>query len=97
MIVNIAFTAAPGKRDELVDKLISIIPDTRAFDGCNSITFTESQETPGALLLIEDWDSHEAYDAYKSWRRESGTSVLSGDLVDLDTLATSYFTVLDGE
>ncbi len=95
MIVNIAFTAAPGKRDELVDTLVSILPDTRAFDGCNSIAFTESADSPGALLLIEDWDSMEQYDAYKAWRRESGTSVLGGDLVEPDSVATSFFTVID--
>lgn len=95
MIVNIAFSAAPGKRDELVTKLIEIIPQTRAFDGCNNIVFTESEANPAALLLIEDWDSHEQYDAYKQWRRDSGTSVLGGELVDPNSVSTSYFNVLD--
>lgn len=95
MIVNIAFTAAPGKRDELVDTLVGILPDTRAFDGCNTIAFTESADSPGSLLLIEDWDSMEQYEAYKAWRRESGTSVLGGDLVDLNSVGTTFFTVID--
>ncbi len=95
MIVTIAFTAAAGKRDELVDALTSILPDTRAFVGCNSIAFTEVDDSPGSLMLIEDWESQEQYEAYKTWRRESGTSVLGGDLVDLDTLTTKYFNVLD--
>jgi quinol monooxygenase YgiN len=96
MIVNIAFDAAPGKRDDLVGALINLIPETQAFEGCNHITFTESQETPGSLLLIEDWDSHAHYDAYKQWRRDSGTSVLGGDLVEATSVSTSYFDVLDG-
>lgn len=95
MIVTIAFSATPGNRDALVQRLIEIIPATRAFEGCNSITFTEVQDSPGSLLLIEDWDSHESYESYKTWRREGGTSVLGSSLVDPDSVATSYFDILD--
>lgn len=94
MIITIAFTASPGKREALVAKLIEIIPDTQAFDGCNHIMFTESQEVPGSLLLIEDWDSMSRYEAYKAWRRESGTSVLSTDMVVPDSVSTAYFAKL---
>lgn len=95
MIVNIAFQASPGKRDELVNTLLGILPETEAFDGCNDITFTESQDESGALLLIEDWQSLKHYETYKAWRRESGTSVLGGDLVVPNSVATSYFNVLN--
>ncbi len=94
MIVTISFSATEGNRDALVAKLIEIIPDTLAFDGCNSIDFVESQDSPGSLMLIEDWDSHERYDAYKSWRRESGTSVLGSDLVHAASVSSSYYDVL---
>lgn len=95
MIVNIAFTAAQGQRDALVDRLVSVLDDTRAYDGCEAITLTESPETPGSLLLVERWASIPQYDAYKTWRRESGTTVLGSDLVG-GTPETTYFTILDG-
>ena len=95
MIVNIAFTAAEGQRGALVDRLNSILDETRAHDGCEAITFTESSETPGSLLLVERWASIPQYDAYKTWRRESGTTVLGSDLV-VGTPETTYFTILDG-
>ncbi len=94
MIVTISFSATEGNRDALVAKLIEIIPDTLAFEGCNSIDFVESQDSAGALMLIEDWDSHEHYNAYKTWRRESGTSVLGSDLVDATSVSSSYYDVL---
>ena len=95
MIVTISFEANSGKRDELVDAMLGLLKDTRAFAGCNSITFTESTETPGHLMLIEDWETPAHYDAYKLWRSESGTSVLSGNLVDKSTLKSASFETLD--
>jgi len=95
MIITISFRAAQGKRDDLVDKLVSILPDTRAFDGCNQITFTEAADDAGSLMLVEDWVSAEQYEAYKLWRRESGTSVLSTDLVEPGSLAVSNFMNLE--
>ena len=95
LIFTIEFDAADGERDALVDKLLSVLHETRAFDGCEQINFTESTSQPGTLLLIEKWASNEHYDAYKTWRRETGTSVLSSDLV-AGAPRTTTFTVLDG-
>lgn len=95
LIITIAFDAAEGKRDALVDKLLGILDETRAFGGCEQITFTEELDRPGSLLLVEKWASTTHYDAYKAWRRESGTSVLAGDLVG-GTPETNYFEILDG-
>ena len=95
MIVTISFQAADGKRDELVAKMQSILPDTKAFDGCRHITLTESTETPGLLMLLEDWESAGHYATYKAWRAESGTSVLAGDLVVHSSLVSSSFNALD--
>lgn len=95
LIFNVEFDAADGKRDALVEKLHSILHETRAFDGCEHIDFAESTSQPGTLLLIEKWASNEHYDAYKTWRQETGTSVLSSDLV-AGTPRTTTFTVLDG-
>ena len=95
MIVTISFLAADGNRDELVEKMQSILPDTMAFDGCRDITLTESTETPGLLMLLEDWESAEHYAKYKAWRAQSGTSVLAGDLVVHSSLVSSSFEALE--
>lgn len=95
LIITIAFDAAEGQRDALVEKLTSILHETRAFDGCEQITFTETLDSPGALFLVEKWASTEHYDAYKSFRKESGTSVLGSELVS-GSPETNYYTVIDG-
>lgn len=94
MIVTISFRANPGKRDQLVETLSSILSDTRAFDGCNSVSLVEQTDADGELLLIEDWDSAEDYEAYKTWRRESGTSVLGSDMVDASSLVSQTYELL---
>lgn len=94
LIMTITFEAAPGQRDALVSKMQSILHETRSFDGCERIVFAEAAEAPGSLVLIEEWASASQYDAYKAWRRESGTSVLAGDLVH-GGAETSTFTIID--
>jgi len=88
--ITIAFRAADGKRDELVDAMVSVIPDTMAFAGCETIQFVESKEEAGSLLLIEDWESLEHYARYKAWRAESGTSVLGTGLVDGSPVTNTF-------
>ena len=95
MIVNITFTAADGQRDALVDSLLSVLDETRAYDGCEGVTFAEANDYPGSMLLVEKWASIPHYDAYKAWRRESGTTVLGSDLV-AGSPETTYFTILGG-
>lgn len=79
--VTIAFNAADGERDALIAKMIQIMPDTLAFEGCERIDFAECTDETGSFVLVEDWASEEHYLAYKAWRAESGTSVLGGGLV----------------
>ena len=78
--MTIEFCAPEGRHEELVAKLHEILPDTRAFDGCERVELFEADDIAG-LLLFETWSSSEQYEAYKRWRRDSCTSILSSDLV----------------
>jgi len=64
--------AAPGKEDELVSLLAEILPDTRAFDGCGSLTVHRDQDEPGRLVLVERWASRDHHAAYLRWRADRG-------------------------
>ena len=94
IITTIEFRATAGKRDALVEKMLSILPDTRSYDGCESITFVENEETEGSFLLVERWASRDHYDKYRAWRKETGTSVLGSDLVDGKPTA-QYFSLVN--
>ena len=47
------------------------LPETRAFDGCQSVEVLEDIDKPGSLLLIQRWDSREDYEKYNAWRAET--------------------------
>lgn len=79
--LTIAITTTEANREELVNSFRAILPDTRAFEGCQSVQLAADAEDPTKLILIEFWESAERYDAYRAWRAESGTSVLASDLV----------------
>ncbi len=63
--------------DEFKNVLREILPDTRAFSGCQDIRVIENQDSPGSITILEGWDSrrmgpqrkpYQAYDvADRDW------------------------------
>ncbi len=49
-----------------------ILPDTRAYDGCQGVDVLEDQDNPTTIVLIERWDSRSQYEKYLGWRQETG-------------------------
>jgi len=74
------FSAAPGKLDAPVDFLREALPDTRKFDGCNSLEVHVDRDSC-TVVLIEDWGSLAAYDRYLAWRMETGMVEAIGGLL----------------
>ena len=66
--------AKPGTGDELVAFFRSILPETRAFEGCTSVDTLQNSDDADNVVLVEVWDSREQYEKYLAWRRESGTN-----------------------
>ena len=81
VVLLITVEATEGQRDALRSALEGILPDTLAFEGNESVELLLPREQTNTLILVEHWASMDAYDAYKAWRAESGTSVLGSDLV----------------
>ena len=65
--------AQPGKGAELAKTFEDILPDTRAYQGCNGVTVHADASDPDKLTLIEHWDSAEDHASYSNWRKDSGT------------------------
>ena len=55
----------------ILDFLSEILPDTRAFDGCQGLKVQE-EGNEEALVFIECWDSAAHYQRYLDWRTQSG-------------------------
>ncbi len=71
--VVLEFQAKDGQIDDIKKFLRSELPDTRAFDGFESITMHQSDDDPTRFLFWEQWASRQHYEAYLAWRVESGT------------------------
>ena len=52
--------------------LAEILPDTRAYDGCQRIDVYFNTEDTGNMVLVEHWDSRAHYEKYLAWRTETG-------------------------
>ncbi|WP_051342017.1 putative quinol monooxygenase [Pseudonocardia spinosispora] len=79
-IITLEVPAQPGKGDELVAAFNKILPDTRAYKGCQSVTVLQRADDKDKIVLVETWDSEEDHNAYSVWRRDSGTL---GDIMGL--------------
>ena len=52
--------------------LAEILPDTRAYDGCERIGVYFDIEDTCNMVLVEHWDSRAHYEKYLAWRTETG-------------------------
>jgi quinol monooxygenase YgiN len=65
-------TIEPDKVDEYLAQFPGVLPDTRAFDGCEEITVHQNEEDPTDVVLLERWASKEHHQKYMAWRQERG-------------------------
>jgi quinol monooxygenase YgiN len=74
--VILAFHLKADVVDDMTTTFREVLPDTRAFEGCEDISILQSQEDPHLLVILEQWDTRENYDAYYTWRTETGAIAL---------------------
>jgi len=71
-----------------------ILPDTRAYDGCQGVDVVENQDEPGNLVLIESWESRAKYEKYLAWRAETGVLDQLGAMTSADP-SIRFFDAVD--
>ena len=54
--------AKPGTGDELVALFRSILPETRAYEGCTSVDTLQNSDDADNVVVVEVWDSREQYE-----------------------------------
>ena len=72
ILVLFEMDAAPGRLDDLTAMLAEQLPDTRRFDGCESVTVHRDQDAPDRLTLVERWSERAKHQAYVRWRTDRG-------------------------
>ena len=67
--------------EELKGLLAKLLPETRAYEGCQSVTpyLNDDGQT---VVLVELWDSKPHYDKYLAWREETGALANFGALLE---------------
>lgn len=58
--------------EELKSYFISILHDTRNYDGCVGVEVAGNQDDPLNVILLETWETREKYEKYLGWRAETG-------------------------
>ena len=66
--------AKPGTGNELVAFFGSILPETRAYEGCTGVEALQNSDDADTVVVVEEWDSREQYEKYLAWQRERGVS-----------------------
>ena len=66
--------AKPGTGGEVVAFFRSILPETRAYEGCTGVHTLQNHDDPDNVMLVEEWESHAQHKEYLAWQRERGTS-----------------------
>ena len=71
-VVILDMQVKPEAVDGVKASFKDLLPDTRAYDGCQGLDVYEDLDQSGHLVLYERWDSKEHYQRYLSWRTETG-------------------------
>ena len=72
-MVLIELKVKPESVDDMKALMKELLPDTRAYEGCQSVDFYDNTETKGSMVLYEIWDSKAHQERYLGWRTETGT------------------------
>ena len=70
--VLLELEAKDGKADEMIEVLGRNLGDTRARQGCESVTVHRDNDDPNRVLLVERWATREDDTAYREWRAGDG-------------------------
>jgi quinol monooxygenase YgiN len=70
--VVLEFQTTADKVDTVIEFFRAVLPDTRAYEGFESLTMHQSDDDPTSFLVWEQWANRPNYEAYFAWRGESG-------------------------
>jgi quinol monooxygenase YgiN len=65
--------------DAVLAGLKEILPDTRAFDGCLSVSVVRDADDRSHVALIERWAQRSDQERYFAWRQETGSLAAQAD------------------
>lgn len=94
VLVLLDLPVKPEATEDLKASMKAILPETRAYDGCQSVSLYNNTDEGSNFMLSEVWDSRAHQERYIAWRTETGVmaqlaAILSGPPV------IRYFELVD--
>lgn len=87
--IIVKLSPAEGCFDELLQLLADLLDQTRAFDGCTMAHVYHCHES-NEIVLVQNWQSSAAHDAYLNWRAEEGIFDQIAELLSDEQIHKSY-------
>ena len=88
------FNCADGNAEKFAQMARELFPETRLFDGCESIDISIDTDDEKRLVMTENWTSKEHHQAYLAFETEDGTLAKLGALLS-GPPEFSYLTLMD--
>jgi quinol monooxygenase YgiN len=72
IVVLLDFKVKPDGVEDSIQLFKKILPDTRAYPGCEGVDVYNNADDPTNIILYERWQSKEHYQKYLAWRTQTG-------------------------
>jgi quinol monooxygenase YgiN len=72
VLVLFEFQVKPERISDMKSYMAEILPDTRAYDGCQKLDVYLDTEDTGSMVVVEHWDSRAHHEKYRAWRDGTG-------------------------
>ncbi len=70
-----------GFKDEVLNWLEGVLPETRGYDGCESLHVYQEIDS-NKIILVERWETKNKFIAYRNWRAETGSLAALVEMLD---------------
>ena len=71
-LVTAKFICKEGIGKQFLERLMKMLPDTRARDGFIDLAAHVDLDNPDIILVVEHWENRADHKAYHHWRAERG-------------------------
>ena len=82
-LVLAEFSPKQGFKDKVLKWLEGVLPETRGYDGCESLHVYQEIDTD-KIILVERWETKDKFIAYRDWRVETGSLAALVEMLEDD-------------
>ena len=81
VLVLVVGPVSPENIEDMKAYMAEILPDTRAYDGCNGVEMYFNMDDPGNMIIVEYWDKRSLHEEHVGWRTETGVMAKIGAML----------------